>query len=259
MHTHTLLIPKSDDHLWSKKSWDLQMPYQIRQSERKVIPSQDKTAVTSVCLCVCFCWTHMFVCPWAQRTFEPQELIPPIRISVRKRGQIRPSARMAYRRHTHALCARTHTIRKSSTRAPHQLSHPFLWFLLFQVATFSSPLIRDNWSLSEILKPITFTSHCWHSNPLQSCPSHCIQPHPFVFPPSLPTSVALLNPFSIFTRSLLNYFQEFAKPLCYFFGWVWSTESREGKFLGFWQITLGVSIAEDLKECTFRSGQMVAL
>ena len=69
----------------------------------------------------------------------------------------------------------------AETDGPYQPPHPSDFF---SSSMFSSSVIRDNWSLSEILEPITPTAQCWHSHPLHlshspltflshSATSHC--------------------------------------------------------------------------------------
>ena len=119
----------------------------------------------------------------------------------------------------------------------------FLWFLSLSSLPCSHLLwSKITGSLSEILKPITLTSHCRHSNPLQFCPSRCIQPHPHCLLPLtqcflLPlTQCFLLLSQKTFlnscTVSLLITAQECGKPPCYFFSWFWSTENKKGTFFG---------------------------
>lgn len=80
----------------------------------------------------------MLVCGGAQRALEPQDLIPPIRISVGKQDKYGLQLKWSVEDiHTHSQAhTYTHFIRKPSAHALHQLPHPHLFFcdfFLFQV------------------------------------------------------------------------------------------------------------------------------
>lgn len=189
----------------------------------KQFPPNRRKKGKSVCVSVCVSvWTHVLVCPGAQRAFEPEELIPPIRISLLGKGTNMPF-------NSNGL-QKTYTSSHTDTHHKLQLSLLFLWFLLF--SSLPSPLIKDKWSLSEILKPITLTSHCWHSNPLH-----------FYWSPVL---LAVFNhiPLSIFHSTLLLLSQNHSQvshTLDLFSGMWKSTllfpwlvfDTLKGKFLGY--------------------------
>lgn len=80
----------------------------------------------------------MLVCGGAQRALEPQDLIPPIKISVGKQDKYGLQLKWSVEDiHTHSQAhTYTHFIRKPSAHALHQLPHPHLFFcdfFLFQV------------------------------------------------------------------------------------------------------------------------------
>lgn len=152
--------------------------------------SKDKNTMTSVCLyvyyCVCFCLNTRYCVHELRSHLNFKSSFPPITISVGKRDIYDLQLEWTAEDMPLLTWVHTHT---------NNFFFPFLWFLLPKNTMFSSSLIQDNWSLSEILKPVTLASHCCRSNSLQSCPSHYFQPHPIVFFPSLHTSTlkTLLN------------------------------------------------------------------
>lgn len=172
----------SGNYVWS---------YQNRLSNGKLFPPKTGTQ-WKVFACVCVSvWTHMLVCPWVQRAFEPQALVPPIRISVGK-GTNTPF--------------NSNSLPKTSELVLISFS-PF-----FVISSFSSlPCPHLRWS-----KITGRYQRCWNQSHsllivgtqihyistkvlsflLNSTTSH------YLFPPSLHTSFALSTPFGILTLFL---------------------------------------------------------
>lgn len=177
--------------------------------------SQDRS---DKCVPVCVCasiWTHMLVCPWAQRAFEPQELISPIRISAGKRDKYTLQLEWTHRQtHTHYQ----EILRSCSSSALPPFFCDFFFFNFHLLWSKITGHYQRSWKQSLSL----------HYSPVLPAVLH----HTAVFFPSLHTSSALSKPFPNLTHPLLISFQECGKPPCYFFGWFWCSASREGNFLG---------------------------
>lgn len=217
-----------DDDLWSGKSCDLQVSYQNRLSERKVIPCK-------VCACVCVCvsvWTHMLVCPWAHRAFELQELIPSIRISAGKGDKYAlqlkwPAEDMHISSHTH-----THTTETLAFVLLISLQLPF-----FVISPFSSlPCPHLLWS-----KITGCYQRSWNQSLsllIVGTLIHYISTKVLSFPLYSPTShqLPLATHFFCSLKTILtsytlspDLFSGMWKPTLLFLWLVWYTESRKGK------------------------------
>lgn len=124
---------------------------------------------------------------------------------------------MVRRRHTHAFTStHIHALYQKTQRSCSPSASPpppfFLWFLSFSSLPCSHLLwSKITGSLSEILKPITLTSHCRHSNPLQSCPSllHSAT-SPLSFPPH---SMLSSPPHSMLSSTLSKNLSQFSHSL----------------------------------------------